>query len=174
MKPFTQGDLDGLCTIYACINATKLLTRITQETAETLFLSSVLNLEKEKCLSKFITEGTTTLDLSRILRDTICKQFNIHRSKPFHKNSNVGLNEFWAALSDFLKPDKPRTAIISIENKVYAHCTVVESINDKRIKLFDSYKRKVINRSYCTTTELTERKTTLITPIDTYFLERYD
>ncbi len=46
-EPFQQGDLDGLCGLYACINAARLLTRINDETGERLLLEAVLTLEKK-------------------------------------------------------------------------------------------------------------------------------
>lgn len=172
VKPFKQGDLDGLCGLYAGINAAKLLTRIGRTTGTNLLLDAVLTLEKNNCLSTYVTEGTTSLDLARILRDTICPAFHIKRSKPFHKKKNTSLSEFWQDLTVFLSTDKPRTAIISIEDAIYSHWTVVESINDKRIYLFDSYQRKVLNRNSCTTTELSATTPILIHTSLTYFLEK--
>ena len=102
--PFQQGDLDGLCAIYACINATKLITgKMNHERAQNLFLRSVTALANKKESIAYITDGTNSNDIVCILRDIICPEFNILRSKPFHKRSQVSIDEFWKAINNYLK-----------------------------------------------------------------------
>lgn len=171
MKPFQQGDLDGLCGFYATINAAKLISKcISADFGSEILLDAALALNKSSV--EFITEGTTTLDISRVLRDNICNEFNIRRSKPFHTRSYVSLDEFWETLCIFLHSKPGRTAIIVIENSRYSHWTVVKEINSKRLILFDSNKRVFLNRKQCSTTELGPNISILITPSPTFFLEK--
>ena len=171
MKPFQQGDLDGLCGLYATINAAKLIgKRISTDAGSKVLLDAALTINKKTI--EFITDGTTTLDITRILRDTICDEFAIRRSKPFHSRSNVSLDEFWETLCIFLHSKPSRAAIIVIENSRYSHWTVVKEITSKRLILFDSGKGVFLNRKQCSTTSLSLNISTLIFPSSTFFLEK--
>jgi hypothetical protein len=171
MKPFQQGDLDGLCGLYATINAVKLISkRISYDFGSEILLDAALTINKKTI--DFIIEGTTTLDITRILRDNICIEFDIRRSKPFHSRSNVSLDEFWETLCIFLHSKPGRAAIIVIETSSYSHWTVVRNINNKRLILFDSNKRVFINRRQCSTTELGPNISIIISPASTFFLEK--
>lgn len=171
MKPFQQGDLDGLCGLYATINAAKLVSkRLSRNRGTELLLDAVLTIDKSSF--DFLTDGTNTLDITRILRDTICDEFNIRRTKPFHTRSHVSLDEFWETLCCFLHSRPDRAAIIVIETSTYSHWTVVKEINNKRLILFDSHEGVFLNRKQCSTTELGPKASTLISPPSTFFLEK--
>ena len=171
MKPFRQGDLDGLCGIYATINAAKLIgKRISINHGLEILLDAAMTLDKASL--EFLTEGISTPDISRILRDSICDDFNIRRTKPFHTRSDVSLDEFWDTLCCFLHSRPDRAAIIVIETSTYSHWTVVKEINNKRLILFDSNESVFLNRKQCSTTELGPKASTLISPPSTFFLER--
>ncbi len=171
MKPFRQGDLDGLCGLYATINAAKLISkRISRNRGSEFLLDAVLTINKKSF--DFLTDGTNTLDISRILRDSICDDFKIRRTKPFHTRSHVSLNEFWETLCCFLHSRPDRAAIIVIETSTYSHWTVVKKINNKRLILFDSSEGVFLNRKQCSTTERGPNVSTLISPPSTFFLEK--
>lgn len=174
IQPFQQGELDGLCGIYSIINATKLLVnRLGQECGEDLLLDAVLALERRgKPVSKFIIDGLTIADIAYILRTVVCPQFNIVRSKPFHKQPHISIAKFWDAMTDFLTAGGGRSIITGLEWHEYSHWTVIRQIGNKRLLLYDSSQRVFLNRCQCSTVELTSKTPVLLQPSVTYFLEK--
>ena len=173
IQPFQQGQLDGLCGIYSIINATKLINRLSEERGEELMEEAVLALERKgKPASKFIVDGITIADMAHILRTVICPQFNIVRSKPFHKQPDIPLTTFWQAMSDFLAAGESRSIITCLEWQEHGHWSVVRQVGEKRLLLYDSSERVFVNRSQCSTVELTSQTPVLLLPSVTYFLEK--
>ncbi|MDA3971808.1 MAG: hypothetical protein PF442_10705 [Desulfobulbaceae bacterium] len=173
-EPFRQGQLDGLCGIYAVINALKLIVRISHNEGSDLLYEAVLTLEKKKPASVYITTGISVVDLSIILRDIICPQYDLIRTKPFHRRAKVSIDEYWDTLTGFLNSDEPRSVIIVIETSKWGHWTVVKEITSKQMILNDSDGRKVVNRRHCSTTELNSETPVLIYPSQTFFLRPND
>jgi len=173
VAPFQQGDLDGLCAIYACINAAKLITgRLGHEKGRELFLDAAVALAKRKRSIEYITEGTNSIDITCILRDIICPEFNIIRSKPFHKRSEVSTVEFWQTARRFLDQNNSSSILINLETWDYAHWTVINRISTNQIFLYDSSRRKIINRKFLSTIDITDTAPILIHPTLSYFLKQ--
>ncbi|MHB8790154.1 MAG: hypothetical protein ACYDBT_09765 [Desulfobulbaceae bacterium] len=173
MKPFQQGDLDGLCGIYAAINAAKLLSgKIGMNQGQEILMECIAVIQRKKPTIEFITEGTGILGINRVLREVICPQYKLQNTRPFKGQSGVTVDEFWSRLSELLHGPNPSTAIISYENWKHSHWTVAREITTKQILLFDSWHRKQINRKYCTTNKLTHQKSVFLDPTATFFLEK--
>jgi len=161
--------LDGLCGIYAIINATRIIKKLKTKDSYKLF-SDCLNLleKKHKRLSPYLCEGLSSRDLSCILR-YVCEKYFISRFKPFHKRSYVPLPEFWKKTKSFLK-EKQRQVIMSYESWDFSHWTVINGATDKSLFLYDSDGNKRLYRNRCTTAEITTHRPILLDPQSSYFL----
>jgi hypothetical protein len=53
---------------------------------------------------------------------------------------------------------------------MWDHWSIVESITDKQIRFFDSYRLKRLNRSRCATMRSTSSRPHVLSPTHTYFL----
>ncbi len=173
MRPFRQGDMDGLCGVYSVLNAINTLEyKNNREDYQTTFIAVLKQLYQEKQSLQFLIDGLTTQDISRILRDIILSRFDITYRKPFHSKADVSLSELWDTLFLYLKDDSQRAAIISIEGHYFSHWTTVSSLSQKRLTFFDSGALNWVNRSRCTTTELTAHHTFILYPTTLFLLER--
>jgi hypothetical protein len=172
MRPFRQGDLDGLCGVYSVLNAIKGLGyRDNLEGWQTILSEMIVYLHETKESTFFFTDGINTPDMSRILKHIACINHNIAYSKPFH-NRSVSLSELWETLYAHFDSEYKRSAILCIEGLDYGHWTVVSKLSEKRITLFDSDRIEWLNRSRCTTSELSKKHTVLIQPSTLFLLER--
>ena len=162
---YQQGNLDGLCGIYSIINATKSLgIRCSQWTWQDVFLEIIELIYHNKCSHQFITDGLSTPDISKALRQVICHRFDVHYTKPYHRQPGARLRLLWKTLYVHLNSEQNRSAIVCIESPTHAHWTVVQSLSHKRLTLLDSSGRSHINRHLCTTTEVSESHPILIYP----------
>jgi len=172
MKPYRQGDLDGLCGVYAVINAVRLISdNIGTETLQETFLKTMRLQIKHRKSIFFIVNGLSQVKIARIMQRIIRPEFDIKYSRPFKTRKEVSLAELWSSFSDHLNGSGQRCIIISYETKTIGHWTIVQSMTSKRFNLFDSGERKVINRRHCSTTELNAETPILIDFTATFYLE---
>jgi hypothetical protein len=173
MKPFRQGDLDGLCGVYAVLNALKALGYRENHEGWQVILSEIITyLHESKESTFFFTDGINTPDMSRILKHIACLNRDIVYSKPFHSKADITLSELWDTLSLYLNSKIHRTAILCVQGHHCGHWTVVSSLSKKRITFFDSSDMEWVNRSRCTTTDLTTNHSILLYPATLFLLER--
>ena len=166
MKPYYQGALDGLCGVYSIINAVRIVNDIDDQDGEDLFKAIIAYLDREKNLSKIITDGLSILVIGEILKNV--KELNIAREKPFHGLGETGLPEFWSSMQEFLS--LPNRSMLLGLGGVHDHWSVIEKISDKRITFLDSDGIKHIDRGKCTTQEPDKKRIHHIYPTHTYFL----
>ena len=163
-QPHQQGVLDGLCSIYSIINSLRLVVgNISVNQCKYLLIESIKAIEEKKASSDFIVDGIGINDLAYIMRCVIEKEYPmVKRSKPFHKNSDATIDDFWERTEDFLLVPK-RAAIVGLATAEIGHWSVIRSISAKRLYLFDSSGLHFLNKSNCTTEKLV--------PTLTYYLE---
>lgn len=172
ITPFQQGNLDGLCGAYATINAARLISKKLSTDAWQLVFLKILRQQIKRQKSVFFAiNGLGLSKVSNIVQRIISPELDIVYSRPFRRRANVPLPELWDSMYDYLNAQDRRSVIISLETKEYGHWTVVESISDKRLNLFDSDGRKFINRKNCTTTEITPETPLLIDFTAIFYLE---
>lgn len=168
MLPFEQGGLDSLCGIYSIVNADKIINGTNNLKSQQLFKDIIDYLDKNKQLASVLTSGMQLKWMksifSDVIRDTIKTQ-SLH----FEGKSNPSLSDFWNYAYEFHKNGKNRAVILSLSG-VHDHWTIIESITDKQMKLFDSYGLKSLNRSGCTTAYPIGGRKHVIWPAQTYFL----
>ena len=173
MTPYSQGDLDGLCGVYAIINAIKLISkRKSLKEWQKLFLNTIRAQLKSKKSAKFLVNGITIDDLAKLLRKAIKANPGVTFKRPFKNLERIDLSDFWSDLQNFLNNShNHRCAIIVYSTKTSSHWTVVQGISPNRLKLHDSIHSRFINRKTCTTLNLEEGKTVLIEFTSTLYLE---
>jgi hypothetical protein len=170
MEPYEQGALDGLCGIYSIINATRKVNKINEDKSSSLFNEIVNYYDNKWGFNKVILEGISLHDISQVLNDIIKSKCQIEAKAPFWHHPNTSLDIFWDEMIKFMM--KNNTAILLGIGGVYDHWTVVESISEKQIKLFDSCRIKLFNRNRCTTQKPTSKRMHQIIPTHTYFLSK--
>ena len=169
MKPYAQGALDGLCAVYSIVNATRIVTGISEEEAKDLFKEIIRYLETKKDLGKLLIEGIDLLTIGGILGEVVGDKIR-NRYMPFKQNPDTPLDEFWNEMMMFLCGGDRRAILIGVGGPMWDHWSIVESITDKQIRFFDSYRLKRLNRSRCATMRSTSSRPHVLSPTHTYFL----
>ena len=169
MKPYEQGALDGLCAVYSIVNAARIISGLGEEESKELFKEIILYLEKTNDLSRILVSGIGLTTIGGILGDVVGERIR-YRSMPFKQYPDTPLDDFWSEMMDFLHKGENRAILIGLGGPAWDHWSIVESITEKQIRFFDSYKLKRLNRSRCATTRSTSSRPHLLCPTHTYFL----
>lgn len=173
MFQFEQGGLDSLCGIYSLVNAERMINLTSRDDSQELFNSIVKYLEKKDMLAKILTEGMYLKHIKMILNDVIGNR--IPYSKPhFAGVSNPDLNTFWQEITNFLNNDSnletgPKRVVLLSMSGVHDHWTLIKSISEKQIQLFDSMGLRHLNRNCCTTADSNGKRIHVLYPAQTYF-----
>ena len=150
LSPFRQGSLDGLCGLYALINASRLADR---------------SLNKRKCISAFKGalrwlngkyKGDPPKDFPKDFPELLCYGLDLNPLLSLHKeffekiwpqisgkqlftseNTPEGAEEFWLRIGKEAK--RPGQGLIIGISPPLDHWSVVHKIADEKIVLFDSY-----------------------------------
>lgn len=149
-KPARQGDLDGLCGVYALINALELITAKPPGPAfqVRLFVSLTGSLSAPK-LRKALVDGLNGQEVVKAAR----KAFPEHKkalggrievSRPLRRQSFRTNAEFTAALNRLMEPGDT-ALIIHFATPRYAHWTAVQAVKPDVITLRDSLGTKSLS-----------------------------
>ena len=169
MKPYAQGALDGLCAVYSIVNATRIVSGVGEEQAKELFKEIICYLETKKDLGKLLIEGIDLLTIGGILGEVVGDRIR-NRYMPFKQSPDTPLEEFWNEMMIFLGERDRRAILIGVGGPMWDHWSIVESITEKQIRFFDSYRLKRLNRSRCATLRSTSSRPHVLSPTHTYFL----
>ena len=169
LKPYAQGNLDGLCAVYGIVNATRIVSGINTRESHSLFKQIIRYLDRSKPLGSILLDGIGLTTIGGILNNVVGDRIP-RRAMPFKQRPNTGLEEFWTALQTFLTGSDRRAVLMGIGGPVWDHWTIVDAISDRQIRFFDSHRLRRLNRSRCETTESTRRSPHLLCPTHTYFL----
>jgi hypothetical protein len=145
-RPFEQGDLDGLCGVYAIVNAVRLAAqphhRLRVADCRELFAVLLAELADEGRLRGFVTHGLGSRVLARLLRRAerwLRTQhgltLEVHR--PFRKQDQPEFDECLRVLTEHL--ERLGTAAIVGSDE---HWTVIRGVTAKRLLLADSDGRR--------------------------------
>jgi len=145
-KPLEQGDLDGLCGVYAVVNATRLAAhphrRLPAARCYELFAALLAELADAGRLRGFVTHGLGGRVMARLLRRAgrwLRRRhglaLEVHR--PFAKRDRPGPEECLRVLAEHLA--RSGTAAIVGSDQ---HWTVVRGVTPKRLLLADSNGRR--------------------------------
>lgn len=170
-KPYRQGQLDGLCGVYAMVNAVDVLCGpISKRHAKALFLDILRFLESRGPLAERCTQGIVIHDMAAILNYVVCQQYPIQRSKPFHHRPHVDKQQYLATLAQFLQ--QPQTIVFAGLEGYLNHWTLIEGITDKTLKTYDSDGIRFLLQRSCSMLHDDEPKLHWLMPTHTYLLKR--
>ena len=145
-KPLEQGDLDGLCGVYAVVNATRLAAhphrRLRAADGYDLFAALLAELADAGRLRGFVAAGLGPRVLARLLRraDRWLRErhgLGLEVSRPFAKRDQPEPAACLRVLAEHLA--RPGTAAIVGSDE---HWTVVRAVTPKRLLLADSDGRR--------------------------------
>ena len=169
LLPFQQGGLDSLCGLYSIINAERIINRSSDDDAQQLFDGLVHFLSRRGLLRKLLIGGIIHTEMLMILDKVVGRQRISRVSIPWRGVPNPDLTTFWRSMQGFLDGTPGRAIILGLQG-YHDHWTVIESITDRSIFLYDSSLIKRLPRSRCTTVYTRGRRQHLLLPAQTYFL----
>lgn len=143
--PFRQGDLDGLCGVYAVVNAVRLVLqthgRIRRELYNDFYQQLVDEVDRLYGFGKVSQDGMSTREIGRLLRQAStvarsCLGYDLEIRRPLLSRRRQSIKRAVDHLSLELK--LPGTALLlGLEGK-YSHWTVAHRITRTFILLHDS------------------------------------
>ncbi len=152
-RVYQQGDLDGLCGVYAVVNAARYVLRLQDEQCQQLFEKLIKALERDCCyLHRHLLWGMSFRQLRRLVAAvSSCRldgqKLTFDARRLSLKRDQRTLPHLWAALNEELGPTC--VAIIGLSG-VDDHWCVVYRITAKTLWLLDSSGQTRIYRSRCT------------------------
>jgi hypothetical protein len=162
MLPFEQGGLDSLCGLYSIVNAERVVNNTSNDDSLVLFNDIIAYLNKKRQLSGILVEGMYLKNVKIVLENVVGDRIPYQRL-PFAGKPNPDLDVFWKEIQYFLEEKTHRAVILSLSG-VHDHFTVIRSISDRQMQLFDSNAWYRINRTNVTTTNQTKHSRTVSCP----------
>jgi hypothetical protein len=167
LPPFQQGGLDSLCGLYSIVNAERFINHSSDESAQELFDSIIHFLSRRRLLAKLLIGGVIHSQMLLILNKVVGDRI------PNLWIPNPELDTFWRSIQSFLDGTPGRAVILGLQG-YHDHWTVIETITDKSIFLYDSALITRLPRSSCSTFYTNGRRKHLLLPAQTYFLSGTD
>jgi hypothetical protein len=171
LPPFQQGGLDSLCGLYSIVNAERFINHSSNEQAQELFNDVVYFLSRKRLLSKLLIGGVIHRQMLLILEQVVGERIS-NVEIPWRGVPTPDLDTFWKSMQNFLDGTRGRAVILGL-NGYHDHWTVIETITDRSILLYDSASIKRLPRSSCTTFYTNGRRKHLLLPAQTYFLSSF-
>ncbi len=168
LPPFQQGGLDSLCGLYSIVNAERFINHSSDESAQELFDSIIHYLSRRRLLAKLLIGGVIHRQMLLILNDVVGDRIP-NLWIPWRGVPTPELDTFWRSLQSFLDGTPGRAVILGL-NGYHDHWTVIETITDKSITLYDSALIGRLPRSRCSTFYANGRRRHVLLPAQTYFL----
>jgi hypothetical protein len=152
LKPYRQGCLDGLCGLYALINALRLLCpRLGEDDCEWAFCALIRARARQTASPlAVISGGLSRRELLRLIgswQRYAAREFGITLTVSRLKASEPTLRGIWRGLSRVL--DGKSVAIIGLDG-VERHWTVAYAATPRTLRVADSSGLRMIFRSQCT------------------------
>jgi len=167
--PFQQGGLDSLCGLYSIVNAERYINRSSDEETQELFDHLVKYLSRRGLLGKFLVGGILHHQMLMILEKVVGSKRISSVQIPWRGLPNPDLTTFWRSMQKFLDGTPGRSIILGLDG-YHDHWTVIESITNRSLTLYDSALIKRLPRSACTTTYAAGKRQHILLPAQTYFL----
>jgi hypothetical protein len=169
LPPFQQGGLDSLCGLYSIVNAERYINHSTDEETQQLFNDLIYYLSRRGLLSKFLIGGIIHTEMLVILNKVVGKKRISNVNIPWRGVTNPDLTTFWKSMQAFLDGTPGRAIILGL-NGYHDHWTVIESITNRSIMLYDSARIRLLPRPACTTVYAMGKRQHVLLPAQTYFL----
>ena len=169
LPPFQQGGLDSLCGLYSIVNAERFINHSSDEETQQLFDDLIHFLSRRGLLGKLLIRGVIHTQMLLILDKVVGKERISNVQIPWRGVPNPDLTTFWNSMQNFLDGTSGRAIILGLQG-FHDHWTVIETISNRSINLYDSALIKRLPRSSCTTVYATWKRKHLLLPAQTYFL----
>lgn len=171
-EPFIQGDLDGLCGIYSCVNAFNNLAGVDLSGDELrgIFKTALLylNHKTRDGAVKAITEGINGETLQELL-PYLAERLSMKTKYTFQVRTlldNVpSLADVWDSLDACIAAGG--VAIVAVAGDKN-HWTCVTRVTPKRLWCCDSDGLQWLNRSQCTLGEMRSKRINELNPYDIF------
>lgn len=160
--PYAQGELDGLCGVYAIVNAVEAsVTGWNKQNADGLFKHLVTRLSGEGRLHMAMADGIGVRELCRLIDYAgayLADEYGLSLKRRNAFARRVPLSSYWQRIQEHLQ-GRGQTAIIGLWGK-YEHWSCAHSITGRTVHLSDSgwYPIRRIYRANCTTAQPNERR----------------
>lgn len=155
IKPYRQGRLDGLCGLYAIINALRLLLTLvrplTPSQCERLFRHGVSLIEAEGRLARSLYFGMGVLRFHRLTTTLVAEASRMSTTtirawRPYHRRHVLARDELMKQLQASIDDRSPVLMRLGGDNR---HYTVLSGYTRTRLNLFDSAGHEWLHRSSC-------------------------
>lgn len=160
-----------MCGVYALVNAVDVVCGpLGTRRAKALFVEILNLLEARGSLSTYCTDGIGLNDVAALLKQVICKHYPIDRFKPFHRQPLIDKQRYFQTLDALLQ--QPNSVIYTSINGALNHWTLIQSITDKKLELYDSYNLHYLFLESCSMSHESSLKRHYLYPTHTYLLKR--
>ena len=152
IRPYRQGRLDGLCGIYALVNALRLLCpRLDEDACERVFFALIKARTRQTASPlAVIADGLSRRELLQLIdpwQRFAAKELGIRLKVAQLKVPKSTLGGLWQSLCRAL--DGQSVAIIGLDG-VERHWTVASAATERTLRVADSCGMRVIFRGQCT------------------------
>src|SRR4051812_8860518 len=153
LQPYRQGRLDGLCGVYALINALRLLCpRLDEDACERAFCALIRARARQAASPlAVISGGLSRRELLKLIgpwQRFAAREFGVTLRVSRLKVSGPTLRGIWRGLCRAL--DGKSVAILGLDG-AERHWTVAHAATERTLRVADSCGLRVIYRSQCTT-----------------------
>ena len=165
LQPLRQGYLDGLCGLYALINAARLaVPMLPLRTCRRLFREGAHWLHTKGAFPAVLYSGMSNNKVISLHKAVFQHRIpGLRLKRPFTRSPPVDATEFWTRLKAYA--DRPGNGvIICIEGRRLSHWTVVYGVTPDRVTLFDSDGRAYLIRQKCSCSVGDAEAPTIILP----------
>src|SRR3954469_9984368 len=152
IRPYRQGRLDGLCGLYALVNALRLLCpRLDEDDCERVFRALIRARARQTASPlAVIADGLSRRELLQLIgpwRRFAARELGVRLTVEQLKVSGPSLRGIWCSLCEAL--DGQSVAIIGLDG-AERHWTVAYAATERTLRVADSSGLRVIYRSQCT------------------------
>lgn len=157
MPPLQQGDLDGLCGLYAAVNALRLVLapvrQVRRPEALLWFRIGLESLGETGNLQDFVAHGIGPKDWLNLMESLTAfassrGDHHICVSQPLRHAARAPRSQMYGAIEDAIVHGR---AVLITLSGVHNHYTLVSGYSPSNLWLFDSGKLQKIGRAHCGT-----------------------
>lgn len=156
LDPYSQGELDMLCGLYAAVNGLRLAaverkTRLTADQCQTLFRHGATFLNEQAKLSAAVRYGLRVKLWSRLVVELTSKATQLLSIPIVAYRSLAPLPDatFELMLDVTRQAIRDRQPVLVLLKGEYEHFTVICGITATRLNLFDSCHYRFVSISSC-------------------------
>lgn len=142
--PYLQGQADSLCSVYSLVNASRLVNNLTIDETQLVFNETIRFLSKKRKLAETLIEGVKHRDMLQMMHNIVGDKFQWKISG----NGFQKLSIWWDFAVSFLKENNRSVIIVSFGG-MQDHLSVIQSMTNKTMLLFDSSQIRTIRKSSC-------------------------